>query len=152
MKMKALFWHPQPPPPRSLAASLDLKLQPLSLSFCSTMWRAALLCSGAYVYMDVTNIPRVCLTPFWHVAKKVLWLKPDCACPTRRGQKNRLQLRIVCTRGKCRNMHVCLCSIRKGGLLICVCLMFNVSRFPLCWREFFTDVILLLSLLLVHSQ
>lgn len=27
-----------------------------------------------------------------------------------------------------------------------------VLDFPLCWRDFFTDVVLLLSLLLVHSQ
>lgn len=46
----------------------------------------------------------------------VLWLKPDCACPTQRHKKNRLQLRILRTRGKCRNVHTCLCSICKGGL------------------------------------
>lgn len=33
----------------------------------------------------------------------ILWLKPDCACPTCRGRKNRLQLHILCTRGKYRN-------------------------------------------------
>lgn len=84
---------------------------------CSIMWRsAASLCRGAPFYMDVTNILRVCLTPFWHVAMGILWLKPDCACPTPRGQKNRLQLRILRTRGKYRNVHVCHCSICSEGL------------------------------------
>lgn len=120
-----------------LPAGLDLKPQPWKcVSPCSIMWSTALL-SASSVYMDITNIPWVCLTLLWHVAEGVLWLKPDCAYPTWRSQKNRLQLRILYTRGKYKNTHMCLNSTREGGiirgLLNCMYILFN---FPFLLREF----------------
>lgn len=66
---------------RPEAAALDVRL-----FLQQWMWSAS-------VYMDITNKPKVCLILFWHMAGGWggggLWLKPDCACPTR-SQKNRL--------------------------------------------------------------
>lgn len=62
----------------------------------------------------------------------ILWLKPDCACPTHKGQKNRLQLRILCTRGKYRNVCACLCSIYgffwRNTLIVTLFLVFNLPE------------------------
>lgn len=84
-----------------LASSLDVELHSLKLE----------LLQCTYVYMDITSIRRVCLVPLRLAhGRGILWLKPDCACPTGKGQKNRLQFHILCTRGKYRSASAAAAS------------------------------------------
>lgn len=93
---------------RSIHPLLQLPALTWSCSLWKQSCRTVRRCSCLYGHHKYTkSLPHSALAH----SQGILWLKPDCACPTQRDQKNRLQLHILCTRGECRNMHTHGCSI-----------------------------------------